>query len=1506
MGRQYRIIISTPSYYREFELPENQERARIGTTTACDMRLDPGAFFKNIELELKKSEEWTLYTGDDLYVGSQDAGRLMIAKLHHGDVFRFCYADSGETAFEFRFLIDFEAGKKSYKNRLNLAEAGSVTIGDDKDADIWLLSGMCRNSFLTVSRNGEKILLKEEHSLYGTYVNGNKIEKEAELRNHDFISAAGFSAYLKGEELYFGGNGVKIGSGISKIVKEGELEGPYPMFIRSTRSRSSIDTEPIRILDPDSKPTKPEINIVLTLMPAIVMFGLVVVLRGFMNTSGGTYVIFSICSMGMGVITSVLNIFYSKKRYKEDCKKREEVYKEYVKNKTEEIKSARSVELASLRSTYYSTVDNIQHADAFSSDLFDRVPTDDDFLDIYLGVGRRKAAKEVDYKERETLDTGDELTRQPGKLAEKYEYIDDAPVVVRAREANAIGVVGTKEDQYEFLKVIVADLITRQFFDDVNLYAFVGGDTKKYDWLRRIPHLNRNASFRNIVSDTVSKKNVFETLYRELSLRSEGNIFPGFNVVLVMDENGIKNHPLSQFIEHASLLNTVFIFFEEDRSGLPLHLSQIIYLQEERRAYIHPVSNRNDKTHFSYARVSDEAIARMAEIIAPVYCETVSLENTLRKNLSMYELLHIYSAEDIDLEKRWAESRIYETMEVPLGVNAKDEAVTLNLHERAHGPHGLVAGTTGSGKSELLQAYILSAATQFPPSELGFVIIDFKGGGMVNQFRTLPHLIGSITNIDGNEIQRSLKSIRAELLKRQSCFAEAGVNHIDKYIRLYKDGKVSVPIPHLVIIVDEFAELKAEQPEFMKELISTARIGRSLGVHLILATQKPSGVVDAQIWSNSHFRLCLKVQTKEDSNEMIKTPLAAEIREPGRAYLQVGNNEIFELFQSAFSGAPATIDAGNANRTFTVSEIDFNGQRKPVYTRTRKKSASNGRNQLEAIVEYIGSYCENHGVEKLPDICLPPLPAFMYFDGCERKAGTSIFAAFGRMDDPEHQMQTEHMLDLTSSNHIIIGSGQTGKTNILQLIIRCLVENYSPEEVNIYVMDFASMILKNFEGLSQVGGVVTASEDEKLKNLFRLLSREAAGRKAKLAGAGVSSFASYKEAGHTDLPQIVVIIDNLTGLRELYLQEEDLLLPLLRDGNAVGISFVAANGQTAGIGYRYLSGFEGRIALFCSESSEYTMLFEGCRMKLPPVPGRAMIAVEKNIYECQTYLAFEGEKEFERVANIRKFAELRKEKNSGHRAKQIPQIPEVLDIGYLEENFPEQNTEDCIMTGMDYEQVEPVTMSLGENDMIVLSGKKEESRLAFAKYLIETLRSGSAGRSVFFVMDSIGCVWKEMEDLSETENYSTLADSAVGMITEISQMAESRYERVAQEGIGILKEEPWIVAVIEDREAIQTISSNKEASALIKDIFRKYSGMKILFIFTDIPDASISISAPEVMKIIRERKKYYIFDDIGSIKLADVSLSTGRKFAKPLEKGDAFYVDEGEIRKIRTVGYEKT
>ena len=425
----------------------------------------------------------------------------------------------------------------------------------------------------------------------------------------------------------------------------------------------------------------------------------------------------------------------------------------------------------------------MEHIESFSAELFDRTPEDEDFLDIYLGVGKREAERKIEYKEQEKLDTGDDLCQIPTQLSEEYKYIDNAPIYIKAKDANAIGIIGRKERQNEFIKCLLIDIISRQYFGDVNVYAFIDDNVQEYDWLKLIPHIQPNPNFRNIVCDTESKNIVFEYLYKELTYRSEHKGVPGHNVIFILNDNGIKSHPISRFIEHASELNTTFIFFETEKKYLPLYCSQIVVLEENYSAYTYASENKTDKTEFKYACVSSDKVQRAIDILAPVYCEEISLESSLRKNISLFELLGIYSANDLELKTRWNDSKIYETMAVPLGINVKNDVVCLNLHEKFHGPHGLVAGTTGSGKSEILQSFILSAATYFHPYEIGFVIIDFKGGGMVNQFKDLPHLIGAITNIDGNEIQRSLKSIKAELMKRQNHFASAGVNHIDKYIQ---------------------------------------------------------------------------------------------------------------------------------------------------------------------------------------------------------------------------------------------------------------------------------------------------------------------------------------------------------------------------------------------------------------------------------------------------------------------------------------------------------------------------------------------------------------------------------------------------------------------------------------------------------------------------------------------------------------------------------------------------
>ena len=1144
--------------------------------------------------------------------------------------------------------------------------------------------------------------------------------------------------------------------------------------------------------------------------------------------------------------------------------------------------------------------------ETFSPDLFDRTPQDEDFLCVRLGSGPIESARQVNYKKQEKLEIEDDLSLLPEQTASFYKELQNAPVICDLKNVNAVGITGEEADRFELLKLIVTDVALRHFAADVKLFFVAEKEhAGRMHLFRFLPGAYCvQTDTRGIVTDDESKTLIFEYLYKELTMRAQEKRSYPHLLIFFYDEYGYKKHPISQFTEKGKDLGVTFLFFGQTRADIPVGCDYVVQLSGGYRGVLINAAEKSKTVPFVSSQISDTLAVRIVRTLAPVCTDEVSLEGELIKNISMFKMLNILSVEDLDLKARWSASKVTKSMAAPVGVS-KTGIVMLDLHDKAHGPHGLVAGTTGSGKSEILQTYILSMATLYHPYEAAFVIIDFKGGGMVNQFAQLPHLLGAITNIDGNAINRSLKSIKAELQKRQKYFAQADVNHIDKYIRKYKAGEVSEPLPHLIIIVDEFAELKAEQPEFMKELISAARIGRSLGVHLILATQKPAGQVNEQIWSNSRFKLCLKVQSKEDSNEVLKSPLAAEIKEPGRAYLQVGNNEIFELFQSAYSGVPEREDEGTG-KAFTIYEVPDGGKKVPVYVKKKNKGQEGMNNQLGAIVSYVSEYFRSIQIPQLPDICLPPLRECIEFPPVskeavqEQKKEVGFYAWIGVYDDPDHQNQDQYAVNLSAANMIIIGSAQTGKTTILQNVIRSLSEQYTPDEVAIYIIDFASMVLKNFETLNHVGGVVSSSEDEKLKNLFKMLWEEMETRKEKLLSVGVSSFVAYKEAGRTDMKQIVLIIDNLTALKELYFQDDDELLNLCREGITVGISIVIANAQTAGIGYKYLSSFSNRIALFCNDGNEYSAIFEHCNRRLEHLPGRCFAEVDKQILECQAYLPFAGEKEFERAEAIRGYIEKRNGECT-EVARKIPLIPPVLSMNYMAQQFGNMMRGHFdLAAGLNYEDVMPYMLRMSSIGVLAVVGREGSGRYNWIKYVADMLELMYPGRSKVYISDGIGKKLASMKEKRNVVRYSMIAEDIVSYLKEIEEELQSRYELLAKGIESDPAEADYMLLIIDNPDAIEQISNSKEALASYKNIIGRYRNMNVGVIISAIENAPIPYSAPEVIKGIRDGRHLMYFGDISELKIYDMPLAVTRKFKKPIETGDGYYIKENECIKLKT------
>ena len=444
------------------------------------------------------------------------------------------------------------------------------------------------------------------------------------------------------------------------------------------------------------------------------------------------------------------------------------------------------------------------------------------------------------------------------------------------------------------------------------------------------------------------------------------------------------------------------------------------------------------------------------------------------------------------------------------------------------------------------------------------------------------------------------------------------------------------------------------------------------------------------------------------------------------------------------------------------------------------------------------------------------------------------------------------------------------------------------------------MVLKNFDKLNHVGGVVCPSEDEKLKNLFKLLNTEIESRKEKLMSAGVSSFAAYKEAGEKDLPLIVLLIDNLTALKELYFQDDGELLNLCREGLTVGISIVIANSQTAGIGYKYLSNFSARMALYCNDSNEYSSLFDHCSERIDSIPGRSIVEIDKGHYECQSYLAFKGEKEIDRLQDIKKYISETNAANKHMMAKRIPLIPASLTKGFMVEQFSNYMEDKfSIVTGLDYATVTPYVLDFASAGLLAIAGREGAGRHNWLKYSVDMLSTMYPGMSKVYVVDSIG---KKLASLKESDNitaYSMIADDAVKYIKEIEMQLKDRYDSLVAGNEDVLNDAELLMLVIDNQDALLAICNNSDALAAYKNIIGRYKNMKVC-ITVFVENANIPYSAPEIMKNIRDQRNFMYFDDMSNMKIFDVPLAMSRNFKKPIEQGDCYYIRDNECVKLKT------
>ena len=1290
-------------------------------------------------------------------------------------------------------------------------------------------------------------------------------------------------------------------------------------FTRQPRFLPEMPMGEKEIESPPAMPQKPEISWLTVFLPPIIMAGITVLMMLF--TSRGIFMMFTLAMTVMTFMLSLVSISRQKKKYRVGKKLRESKYLQYISDTRTELtvqKKLQASAMSEMNPDPEVCINRIRNTD---SKLWERTPAHSDFLSLRLGMGNVPFALKLNCRQQRFNLEEDPLATEPEKVALEFEKVNNVPVCLDLWNGEICGIVGDNDRVMGLLNAIMLQLVTNHGYDDVNIVLLLKDENVfRLAWMKFLPHLwDADYKIRFIACGTAMAHQTLAVLYdvlrgRELNKeddsRAESLMLPHY-VFVVDDQLLLEKEPIAKYLYNPHKdLGISSIFLAKNKAYLPMNCKIVI----STGAKAHEISNKEDnsKSIYNPDQVDAGKLDFIGRQLAPLKIKSSFSQFSLPKSITLNQMYQIKRVEEIDLRSRWLANRTYMGMSVPIGARAGGELFNLDMHETGFGPHGLVAGTTGSGKSELLQSIIISLAMNYHPHDVVFVLIDYKGGGMADAFKGVPHLVGTITNLGGNQTTRALISIKSELQRRQRIFSDHGVNNIDKYQKLFHNGGASIPIPHLIMIADEFAELKAEQPDFMKELVSAARVGRSLGVHLILATQKPSGIVDDQIWSNSKFKICLKVQDTGDSRDVIKREDAAYIKEPGRAYIQVGNDEVFEMFQSAYAGAdydPLSESKQSKNKEKNVYKIALNGRSDKIYPLHEEKIAKiELPSQLKSMADHIIQTAKSMSLSALPGPWPPPLEETLFLDdildftsGFDYENGVwknpagllpELKPVVGIYDNPREQIQDKLSFDfVTDGNLFIYGMPGSGKTVFLQTLCLSLAHSMSPQEVSIYVMDFGGGAFRHMESLPHIGGVMTVEEEYRLNQFIIFIFRMIDERKKAFLNARVDNFAQFKEKSKQEMPAVFILLDNHTALAEVYDNIAEQMLSLARDGFKYGIYVVATATQEKA--YRFSANFKMAAAFEMTDKTDYNSIVGRCQGLEPSKNSGSALLRNNPPLEFQTANSCFKEKSLEDILAVyESFVQSGRIKP----AMPIPQMPDVIDIFGINK----QQNSALIHVGLLTDNLQPVALDVNQNHLFLVTGEPGSGKSALLVSMANLLLHSAKAK--IFAKDSASAGLYYLFSKDNVVNMDELEDEHA-FVDEINAILEERHAQLLEcrksgRDLAALKRN-WeqIVFILDDLLDFVDNGSGTIMN-LLERIAKKEHGLKVaIWAGSNIGD--ISSSYDSFVKAFKNAQCGVLFGSIKEQGVFNVRLPYGRYEKTEFDIGEGYLVLRNKFAGIK-------
>jgi S-DNA-T family DNA segregation ATPase FtsK/SpoIIIE len=874
--------------------------------------------------------------------------------------------------------------------------------------------------------------------------------------------------------------------------------------------------------------------------------------------------------------------------------------------------------------------------------LWWRRPNDWDFLNLRIGSGM----EELSFKilPPKTLNQKDPLSEYPFELMDHYDQVSDMPFLVDLKRLGSIVVYGQSfRDVLRLVRRMLVDIIVHHSPEDVNLFILANrrNAAEEWEWLKWAPHihlLDGTQERQNLLftTDKVNsflddlKRLFFERLESKKSYQSDKNKIFGQSYVIVLDDERVRQHEDIRRIAEEGWLVGIYLIFVSDVNVPSTYRARVEVTSTGKLHYLETfetqgIGNRRSGLVEAARKCETEPVTRaLAGLEVAGGKSTAVLPSTVR----VVDLIEGDPYSVPEIVERW-QTHPDDAQQVLLPVGQYVDRDGLATYEIDFRPesiggkgayHAMMIGTTGSGKSIFMQSLVLAAAHRYSPRDINFMFMDFKAGAAeLKKVSELPHSVGMVTDLSPALADRALQALENELSRRKQIFDSAGkITDIWDYNRRFSEDTM----PHLVVMIDEFAEGIKILPNLVERLKELGRQGRAFGMYFFLANQEVNFAVDA-LKANVSWYVLLKVNRREEMN-LIERRLPVPPGR-GRGYVKV-KSEITSI-QSAYAGLPANIgdqDEAEVNE-YVIATFGPDGHRNELLRFDPRKNTLGDKpiqTELELLLSVMNEAAYTLNIPHAKPIYTEPLdPAirlgdliqseelFRQFNGSEwiHRGGERGVFPLGYLDIPERCMQPLFSLDFNQTDgHLwIVGAPGSGKNMVLMSIATALCLTHNPEEVHVYALEFGNGQLAVLGAFPHTAAIIRAHESERIDRLLRFFQEEMRSR----------SEMDWRSAGK---PELYLFINNMADLRLQYPDQADEIGRFIRSGGAAGIHVIITSNRVSELPRSLSGNITNRIALQLTDSQEY---LDVLNQRVPPLTlrteGRGYINLEGNVSECQ-------------------------------------------------------------------------------------------------------------------------------------------------------------------------------------------------------------------------------------------------------------------------------------------------